>query len=356
VGRISDYADAVNNLVDATEMPPFLDGTWQPSSTTGPLRWLGGAGDAWPQHERDNLVLTTCAKARRQVLALQTAVDWYGEQSTGDDRAALSVAWRELLLGQVSDARGVNPWWGEVAYGLQHCEAAGESASTALQAIRSRTGSVSLHIDVGVAGVVELDHLPGGTVWHRADPPIQATVAATGDREVALVWSCEDEVPDDRSVYKLEVAWSAVPSAIAEFDACRADRPPFLCDLREIPPIVLHFPRAPAEITYRPALGSEVVTYDENDDFSLHGDAAQDGIWTTGADGLVGVDSGYLIKETTAIHLAIGWRVGEPIVEFRDEVLQPRFSDTWIFYFTRDKERAEQVAAANLAPTVIVSE
>ena len=73
VGRIEDYVTALRDAgVAPVEHPPLLDGTWQPNSTRGPLRWMGGAGDLWSKHERDLEVLRACEAGRARVLELET--------------------------------------------------------------------------------------------------------------------------------------------------------------------------------------------------------------------------------------------------------------------------------------------
>jgi hypothetical protein len=358
VGRVSDYVDAAKAQgVEAQPMPPFLDGTWQPRSTTGPLRWLGGAGDAWPHHERDNLVLTTCATARHQVLALDTAVEFLGDAATPADRAALDTAWKELLWGQVSDARGVNPWWGEVLYGLEHCGNGGQAAADALESLRVRRQAGALIIDTDQRTVADAQTAPDPAPWFAAQAPLALTIVHDGGRQVDVDWQSQDAESTPDSVYRARVTWNAVVGSQAEFDACLTDDDtdgPWDCDLRRIEPVVLQFPRAPGAVIYRPALGDAVVEYNESQ-FDLEPAALEEGIWSVAADGLVGVEGGYVVKRTTTVHLGVGWRPGQPVVEFRDETLQPRFADTWEFFFTQDRETALALARENIAPTVIVA-
>lgn len=358
VGRIDDYVDAVREQgVEPAVMPPFLDGTWQPRSTTGPLRWLGGRGDAWPHHERDNLVLTTCAKARQRVLALDTAVRAAGDDATQSALDSLAEAWRELLWGQVSDARGVNPWWGEVMYGLEHCGAAETAAANALERLRTERNAAALEIDTLAGTVTELDAVPAERPWFPATAPIAVDVVLDGERQVDIDWSARDETPAPGTVYRLAVTWNPQPGAQADYDACLEDEDtdgPWDCDVRRFPELAIQVPRDAGKVIYTPALGDQLVTYDEAE-FTLEPKALEEGFWTVAADGLVGIEGGYLIKETTTMHLGVGWRPGEPVVEFRDEVLQPRFADTWVFYFTSDVDVARALAQRNLSPTVIVA-
>ena len=358
VGRIADYVDAAKAQgVEPAPMPPFLDGTWQPRSTTGPLRWLGGAGDAWPHHERDNLVITTCARARHQVLALDTAVPELGDAATEADREALDTAWRELLWGQVSDARGVNPWWGEVMYGLEHCGRAGDVAREALESIRVRRGAAALIIDTHARTVMDATAPPAADAWFDAEPPLALAITSNAGRAAETTWSARDETPGPATVYRARVHWPPAPGAQADFDECLADDDtdgPWDCDLRRIEPVVIQVPREAGAIIYQPALAESPVRYDESD-FDLQPAAFEDGIWSVAANGWVGVSGGYLIKRTTTMHLGVGWRPGEPVVEFRDETLQPRFADTWEFFYTADLDAALLLARQNLRPTVVVA-
>ena len=53
VSSVSRYVQAISETVPKADPPPLLDGTWQPNSTDGMRRWLGGSG-LWAPNERDN--------------------------------------------------------------------------------------------------------------------------------------------------------------------------------------------------------------------------------------------------------------------------------------------------------------
>ena len=73
--------------------------------------------------EQDNVVLTAGTTSHMVLHALQALADAHGQP------AALDEAWRELLLGQVSDSTGWNPYRTETEYALSHLGTAAELAT-----------------------------------------------------------------------------------------------------------------------------------------------------------------------------------------------------------------------------------
>lgn len=357
VGRIGDYAEAVlDEGFDPPEMPPFLDGTWQPRSTTGPFRWMGGAGLTWPEHERDNLVLTTCVAARHQVLALDTVADDLGAAAPADLADALDSTWRHLLWGQVSDARGVNPWWGEMLYGRNHCQTAHDLASEALAAEASRRGSV-LVIDTMAGEVSEAEERPSAPAISSIAGPIDAVITEFGTRSPVLSWNQVGAAED--GLYQLVVDWPATEDARSAFQTCMSDHDDKEWRCSRAPSVIeIEVPRSSGLIGYRPALDDELVRYDESE-FTLQSAAYDQGVWSTVADGLIdlGDGNGFLIKDVRHVHVGVNWPPGEDsndVVRLRDETLQPWLDETWVFWYTSDRDTAFGLADRNLQPIVAV--
>ncbi len=357
VGTIADYADAVRDSdFEAPDMPPFLDGTWQPRSTTGPLRWMGGGGQIWRAQERDNLVLTTCVSARHQVLGLQIVADDVGDDASSDLRDSLDSAWRHLLWGEVSDARGVNPWWGEVQYGLSHCAEAFDLAREGLLTEIERREIEGLLIDTAEGVVTEGLFHPEPLTRTPVDPPVEVSFVASGDREPTISWVQIGELED--GLFELEVTWPPIEGEVERFESClaRSDDLEWACSL-DPKPIAIQIPREPGLIAYVPALSEALVRYDESD-FDLQPEAYDDGVWSTAANGLVGLGEAFLIKDVTQVHLAIGWPPGEgqnDVIEIRDETLQGWIDETWRFWYTSDESTALGLARRNLNPTLNVA-
>ncbi len=138
--RIAGVEDCVQSLLDEgverDELPPILDGAWQPGDTDNLGLWMGGGG-TWSGDdgtERDNRVLTTGTRGHKTLAAVGAHLD---------DESALDEAWRELLLGQVSDSTGWNPYRTETEYSLEHMGRAIELAADALVAAHpDRAGQV----------------------------------------------------------------------------------------------------------------------------------------------------------------------------------------------------------------------
>lgn len=354
VGRITDYFEAVRaTAFEPSELPPFLDGTWQPGSTRGPLRWHGGRGDLWARHERDNDVITTCAAARRDVLALDTIATSMGSMASAALVAARDTSWRELLWGQVSDARGVNPWYGEMVYGREHCLAAQRAARAQLDAEIAAAGSMGVEVDVR-AGSFRFLAAPPPTRAPVAIPRpdgIDVTIAEGADRAPVVRWlTPADRAPSDPPLYRVEIDWPAVAAAERALADCLAAGATAQACAVVPPPIAVRFPRETGLIRYRPALLGDVVRYTD-DDFAFADDAASEGVWTVAGDGFVELGNGwFLVKDTREVGLAVGFTPGTDYVEIRDETQTDTEPVRWAFWLTQDEATAIDLAERNLAP------
>jgi len=106
--------------VEKKPAPTLIDGTWQAKSTDSIHRWLGGRSDVFAGAEEDNRVRSGNAIARMHVAAsqvlLEHAVD-AGLDATTASQEMLAL-WDLLFHAEISDASGVNPWRGEVLFGL----------------------------------------------------------------------------------------------------------------------------------------------------------------------------------------------------------------------------------------------
>ena len=181
ITTVDKYVEAVTAAnVPLADPPPLLDGTWQPKSTDGVLRWLGGRG-LWGQNERDNDVRTLGAITHRELVAAETIA----KEAGIDAAAALGSAWRLMFLGQVSDATGINPFRGEVEYGIGHFTEALRIARDVITEAKAAMGSESVSIDP------EAGTATSGEAQEEAvmpiDPPL-ALVIDAGDRQSSQAW------------------------------------------------------------------------------------------------------------------------------------------------------------------------
>jgi hypothetical protein len=178
---VDEYVASIGPLATpAPATPPLLDGTWQPNSTNGVKKWLGGRG-VWGAQERDNHVRTLGATAHRELVAAETVASAAGL----DARERLDDAWRLLFLGQVSDASGINPFRGEVLYGLSHFTEALRIAREVEREGKAALGLGTMLVDP--AGGTASEGSDAGLRGPATDPPLELLVDG-GDRQVSQSW------------------------------------------------------------------------------------------------------------------------------------------------------------------------
>ena len=364
IGRIADYTDAV--LATGylpTALPPVLDGTWQPGSTRGPLRWMG-AGGLFRRHERDNEVLTTCVAARHQVLALDS-VSRIELQDRPDGMvlpqllAARESAWNDLLLGQVSDARGINPWRGEVQYGLSHCRDARLTAEAALRVFLDGLGAGSMRLDTRTDELV-LDAPALDVRQTVIEPVFEVEVPQAAGREVSIIWTEVRgfEAAPEVALKHLSVQMGPVAAAVATRERCleRAPERPFACDVAPSP-LQLNFPRQPGILGFRPALSDEPLSLLDTD-FAFSDDARVDGVVLPAADGFLDLGEGRkVVKDLRTNHRAFILPVDEARraqVIMLDETLPDHEATRFDFWVVDDADLARRLADHQLRPIVYV--
>jgi hypothetical protein len=181
ITTVSKFAEQVKPLQALPAPPPLLDGTWQPDSTDGMSKWLG-MGGLHKDDERDDDVHTLAAIAHRELEAAETMA-----KSSGiDARADLDAAWRLLALGEVSDASGINPFRGEVEYGLAHCAEALRIARATIDRGKQSMGATKVSIDPSSSTVTPSP--PDAPAPTTIAAPIDVTVDG-GERNVTVAWT-----------------------------------------------------------------------------------------------------------------------------------------------------------------------
>jgi hypothetical protein len=289
---VDQYVGAVKDKVPHPPMPPLLDGTWQPKSTTGVLRWLGGKG-IWPG-ERDNEVRSLGALAQRELSAAETAA----KSAKLDARAELDAAWRLLFLGQVTDASGINPFRGEVEYGIAHCTEALRVAREVIRRAKSAAGESEVTIDPASGTMT-----PGATAELRGttvDAPLELAIDA-GDREVTTGW---EEV--EAGHHRVEITFGVGASTKA-----RVSFPGTLED----------------ELFTTRALVDDSLAKYRRSDFSFESFqlALPAGLISLGK-------QRFLIKDQARVHLAAKITRESGTIEILDETLPPDETATWVFH------------------------
>lgn len=293
IATIDQYVDAVENLITPATAPPLLDGTWQPNSTNGVSRWLGRQG-IWAGQERDNHVRTTGAQAHRELVAAEAMASAAGI----DRRAPLDAAWRMLFLGQVTDASGINPFRGEIQYGMAHLT---ESMRIAREVIREGKQTMALTsalIDPATGTVVEDDS--DGFVGTAADAPL-ALAIEPGDREVVETW---ERLGDGHWRVVLTFSAGEIPRIGVRFDGTLEDELGLGLSLDDA---------APSSVM------RSAFTFDTFH-FAL-------------PTGYIGLGKGrWVIKDMAAVHVAAEVQRDSADVLFVDETAQPDEPQRWVFH------------------------
>ena len=204
----------------ADPMPPMVDGTWQPDNTDNLGLWMGGMGLFGV--DEDELVRTLNARAGHQLRA--------AELVDGADADLVEEGWRDLLLGEVSDASGWNPLAVEVAYGKDYSTSAYEAATAAI-APACADGDDWLHVNLATGEVT-----PSGVAPTGGGDPATAPFALTfPSRPGTATWT----TTADADVLALEVdldAGSDPIQVVFPWDAVTLSTIPSLSEtMREIP-------------------------------------------------------------------------------------------------------------------------
>ena len=320
ISTVSKYVSAVRALAGAKTPPPapppLLDGTWQPNSTDGIEKWLGGRGLLF-RDERDNDVRSLQALAQREILVAETLA-----KQAGGVPPDIAYAWRLLALGEVSDASGINPFRGEVEYGLAH-------AAEALRIARDVIASSKTKL--GITGTAAIDTATGsvtpGAPPADASTPVDLPIAITanaGDRDASV------------SASKLEdghfVVTARAPAAAGDSDGNFA----------------VTFPGTLGDIVYTPGLTDSPVAI-ARDGFVF------DHFYLALSDGLVGLGGGWFaIEDQSAVHAGARSTKTSGDVTFPDDTAHADETQTWRFHLVQgDMARAAGVARAlNVTPKV----
>lgn len=308
---VGTYAAEVAGL--ATEpLPPVFDGTWQPDDTDNLHLWMGGGG-LWVATEDDNGVRTANVRTSLAIAAASAV--------PGADADLIDAAWREALLGEVSDASGWNPYTTEVEYGFEHAALGADLAAEALAAPCADAGASAVQVDLATGDVV-WDPPDAATVGDVVDP-VLAGVVATG-RGAEIAWRSTA----DADVFALDVAFGPGDEHVA-----------------------VAFPWDAAQVATIPALMDEVVALDA-------ATLPPDPLGLPLPSGLARLAEGvWLVKDTRQVHLAGLFSRSAGTLSFVDETRPEDADQSWRFLVVLgDEARAVEVAkATNESPVVTLS-
>jgi hypothetical protein len=313
IAPVAKYVAALRQLVTGATPPPLLDGTWQPKTTDSVLRWMGGKG-IWLNDERDNDVRTLGAIAHREVLAAETIA----KRSAIDASAELDAAWRLLALGQVTDATGINPFRGEMEYGIAHFT---EALRVAREVIRRAKRAL------GETGMVAIDTASGEV--SRDVAPAEPKAAAQGPFEPRIT---TDARTTRVKWHELEPGHWTLSLELDPGDGA----------------VTLGIPGAMGDIVYTPGLTSGPV-HAPRSAFTF------DHFYLPLHDGLIGLGDGlWLVKDQAFMHLAARVEPKHGDVSFLEEAPPAGERQVWKVHVVRgDEATAARLAARiNVTPKV----
>ncbi len=329
--RIGDYVRHLQAKgIAAKPAPPLLDGTWQAPSTNSVHKWMGSSGILAPGVEADNVVRTGNMVARAQVVALQRAVDAIGKDHPAKVKAwrgQLDQLWRKLWRVQVSDCSGINPWPGEIWFGIDGNAAIAKDSEALRKDILAAVGEPHAMVDLQ-SGAVAFGKVgaPAAVAEKPADPPFAVTV--TADRKTTVSWTARD-TPNH---YGLTVQMAA------------ADPESFYNS------VTLRFPRFSETIEYSPGLLEQQLRTVPLSALQM----SSGEVYLPLPNGIIGLGDGwYAIKVTTAVHLAVRVPETDKAFEFTD-LTAPVGAHQWQFLVVKASAKDALALAnrTNVAPVV----
>lgn len=331
---VQDYVQYLHEAgVKPVPLPYSIDGTWRPADSHNLFAWMGRGG-LFGTDEADNEVLTSLERARIALQAAETALIWAQGQDLGLDHDHLSaLLWqgiRSLVLGEVSDSTGWNPWRGEVRYSLEHAKAAFEAASQVLEAVRSASTKPVVLVDIRKGEVkVGPDPLKTPDRVPVEEAPLQVSVSTNFEYTSKwLKWLTEAQKP-----------------LIFEYILTLKRKDPSSNFVR------IEFERTEDRLIYSPAMLDEVA------DLPLSQIPGHEGkVNVPCANGLLGLGGNrFLIKDLQTVHLAAFLPKDKKVVFFEDQTLNGEGPYTLRFFLLTEATKEEALDFAvtvNSAPKV----
>jgi len=298
ISKVSDYiADLKSASVPKAELQPLLEGTWQPDSTDGAFRWLGGIG-LWAKDERDNHERTLCAMARREVLAAETAANAAGI----DAQPEIKEAWRMILQAEVTDATGINPYIGEIHYGITHAAEAIRMAREVIERAKIAKGISQALIDTKAGTMVSTagPEPPGNKI-----EPVLLLALSCPLRTCSDVWSV---VNDDPLIYKIDFQFSPASNFLGR-------------------QISVTFPGQEGPIVFCPALTDDAPASYNREDFIF------EHFYLGLGNGMIGLGGGYfIVLDQSKTHVAAMIKPTTPDVSMSDDTAPWSEEINWTIY------------------------
>ncbi|UCD84040.1 MAG: hypothetical protein JSU92_12245 [Deltaproteobacteria bacterium] len=301
ITTISKYIEEIETLgITPAELLPLLDGTWQPGSHLT-SKWLGGISALGGND--DNYVRTLQYTTRQHLLAAETLIDHAANRGVSADKfyQELDEGWRYQCLAEVTDCTGINPWQGEVDYGIEHANLALSKAEEIINSLGGRLGYENIRIDASSGEVIETEG-PTEEVKTETVASLSLTIDAPG-REVDEKWY---SITGEEGRTDLELSFGPMTGNKSY--------------------VTVRFPWQFEKIVYSPALEDGKVVEHPMSNFVF------DRFALALANGLIGLGENlFLIKHCTSVHVAATINRGSDTIEFKDDTAPPDRGFTWRF-------------------------
>ncbi len=313
VTSLSDYVAHLRaQSVPQPELPPVLDGTWQPIDTDSVHRWLGGRSVGASNYlERDNQIRTSNYAIRTDLEAALYLVAAVPAATPGkaDLEAKLEQAYYHLYLAQVSDTTGITPWLGEFYYGIIHNREAKKLGDEVWTQALALLDWPHAGVDFEMGEASKMDSLPVYDEMQETTAPFELEVIAE-TRETTLKWYGGST--------SFQVRFSYGPAA----DPVGKDE--------SKTKVSLGFPRTETRFLYTPALAEDEVVDYGFDQFTFQNPE----VYLPLSNGLIGLGNDWwVIKHCDTVHVAarVPTDPEEEFIQFVDETADPVAPQQWTF-------------------------
>lgn len=328
ITRIGDYVRHLQAKgIAAKPAPPLIDGTWQAPSTGSIHKWLGGQGILAPAVENDSLVRSGNARARMHVAAMERIVAAEKDPANvAKWRPKVDALWRTVWRAEVSDCSGINPWAGEVFFGIQSNQAAIDGSNALLQDALKAHGQPFVDVD-----------LQSG----------QVTFTATGHPELAPEKAVDAPFAVTVTTERpSQIAWTDAGNGLLRLTVTLGKG----ADSQYFNDVLLVLPRFAEQIEYSPGLLENQLRTVKLSDLQL----SKGEVYLPIANGLVGLGDGwYAIQQTRQVRLAARIKAAAKTVEFHDNTAG-QAAQNWVFLFakTTPAKALDLANRANIWPLV----
>jgi len=294
---------------------PFVpEGTWH-MKVCGPFMWMGRQRSGV---ETDGITRALSYQARGEVLRAEALIRYAGQQGRDVSglKKLLQEAWKHLLLSEVSDSSGWDPWLVEVQYTDNEVATTRKLLKDILEQLWKMLAGTAAGwtIDTG-SGVV----LPIGS-GTNADLPAEPAALPINFSVSAQSYTVQTGRIND-SLYRMDIECLRPANGAVE----------------------ISFETGADGLEYSASCGEGVrvhlsATWKHDPAFAL-------------TNGFIYLNNGYsLIKDCTVEHLAATWKVSERKLVFREELKEGNGSMRMRFYLRKGSAEAGLRFANRLNP------